>query len=126
MHQAHNIPWHILASNLAFKDAPSYLNLGEEGKNDLWPTKSPRQQKDLEHFARKFNATIKDFSKTERRKYPGKFPAPTEGRIFPEETFQRLERLAPQGINTTLSDSCAFIEYWIDAAPHGWYSTGNG
>jgi hypothetical protein len=68
-HQAHNLPWQTLASNLKFvHDNNSY-----EGRTNLYPKFKPEQGKQLTYFAKAFAKTVKGFSRTERDKYPKEY-----------------------------------------------------
>ncbi|KAJ7066432.1 hypothetical protein C8F01DRAFT_1123228 [Mycena amicta] len=79
MHQAHNISWASLSSNLVFIDENRRIT---PHRTDLFPRELPTQSKSLNHFANTLASTIREFSATERAKYPAKFSAPTEGPVF--------------------------------------------
>jgi hypothetical protein len=65
-HQAHNLPWTLLADNFKFV----YENTRYHGRSNLYPCFKPGQGKQLQHFARVFARTVNDFSVQERKKYP--------------------------------------------------------
>jgi hypothetical protein len=70
-HQAHNIPWNLLASNLHWRTtsrrAHSVTNLCPRMKQD--------QGKELTYFIEAFIRNINDHSLCERRKYPSVYEA---------------------------------------------------
>jgi hypothetical protein len=65
-HQAHNIPWQSLASNLKFVQD----NRRFHWRTDLYPKHDPGQGKQLTYFAKGFARVLEEFSRTERAKYP--------------------------------------------------------
>ncbi|PYH40117.1 uncharacterized protein BP01DRAFT_351979 [Aspergillus saccharolyticus JOP 1030-1] len=75
-HQAHNIPWSLLASNLHWS---TFLHKGHFVTN-LRPRMKPSQDKELTCFTQAFIQNIDDHSLCERRNYPAEFdpPASTE------------------------------------------------
>ena len=108
MHQAHNIPWHLFASNFEFLQndkslTPNITYLKNKGK--------PNASQELKHLIRKFIKTIITFSETERKKYPLTFERPTNGKIFSDEIRDRY----PDYLN----ESNQRIEYWIARAHRG-------
>lgn len=72
-HQAHNIPWSLLASNLRWVSAGSSCC----GAADLHPRLKPKQGKDFTHFVEAFIRNIEEHSASERRKYPEEYDAPS-------------------------------------------------
>jgi hypothetical protein len=74
-HQAHHLPWQILASNFKFV----YENRRYNGYTNLYPLHRPGQGKQLTHFTKVFAQTSEDFARRERAKYPEKYdPAEPE------------------------------------------------
>lgn len=71
-HQAHNIPWNLLASNLRWSSAGSCPG----AIHDLYPRFKPDQGKELTHFARAFADNVEEHSRCERKKYPEKYDPP--------------------------------------------------
>ncbi|PPR01298.1 hypothetical protein CVT24_006374 [Panaeolus cyanescens] len=115
MHQAHNIPWHILSTHLkaAFDDnrvTPTRSHITPKNAQD------PALQPALVHFIRKFTAAIRAFSETERLKYPATFDAPTSGPLFSDTLKARY----PDYLNSRNQD----IALWIAQGPH--YHTSHG
>lgn len=80
-HQAHNIPWDLLASNLRWSPAGSCHGV----THDLYPRFKPDQGKELTHFARAFAKNIEEHSKCERKKYPEKYDPPMSTDVVIEE-----------------------------------------
>jgi len=67
MHQSHNIPWHILASNIRYVHDDNRVTPPYTGLRLL---DRPTQSGELNHFTRKFVSAIHTFALTERQKYP--------------------------------------------------------
>ncbi|KAF7319045.1 hypothetical protein HMN09_00240700 [Mycena chlorophos] len=110
MHQAHNIPWGALSSNLVFiEDNPHRT----PQFTDLFP-RSNYAPKALNHFARKLQATIVEFAMTERAKYPSKreFDAPTEGKIFSDAILAEYCDLE----HSSITKENQHIENWLQRA----------
>lgn len=105
MHQAHNIPWDLFASNFEFirndkRFTPTTTSLRSKG--------NPNASRELKHFIRKFTQTIITFSETERKKYPLIFECPTTGYLFSDEIRDRYPDY--------LDERNQRIEYWIARA----------
>lgn len=86
-HQAHNIPWSLLASNLywttKFRGAYSITNLR--------PKMEPNQGKELTYFIKAFIRTIEEHSVCERNKYPATYdPADPADIILDPVTVQKI------------------------------------
>ncbi|PPQ74504.1 hypothetical protein CVT24_000116 [Panaeolus cyanescens] len=108
MHQSHNIPWGILSTHLkvVYDDkrvTPNRTHIVPINAQD------PSLQSSLAHFTRMFASTIRTFSKTERKKYPTTFNAPTSGPLFSDA----LKNKYPKYLNSTNQD----IAYWIAQGP---------
>ncbi|KAF5320764.1 hypothetical protein D9619_002156 [Psilocybe cf. subviscida] len=71
MHQGHNIPWSAFEKHFTFVVDDKRYTLPFTG---LRYKQSPSAPKELQHFARKFAATIEEFSETERKKYSVRIP----------------------------------------------------
>lgn len=86
-HQAHNIPWSLLASNLHW----STISRRAHSITNLRPSMKPDQGKELTYFIEAFIRTIKDHSLCERKKYPSVYEAvdPTEV-ILDSATVQKI------------------------------------
>ena len=108
MHQAHNIPWHLFASNFEFVQNDKSLT---PNITHLKSKRNPNASQELKHFIRKFTKTIITFSETERKKYPLTFERPTNGKIFSDEIRDRY----PDYLN----ERNQRIEYWIARASCG-------
>lgn len=80
-HQAHNIPWDLLASNLHWCPGGPCHN----AIHDLYPRYKPDQGKELTHFARAFAKNIEEHSQCERKKYPAKYDPPKSTDVIIEE-----------------------------------------
>lgn len=70
-HQAHNIPWNLLASNLHW----STISRRAHSVTNLRPSMKPDQGKELTYFIEAFIRTIDDHSICERKKYPPHYEA---------------------------------------------------
>ncbi|KZF18840.1 hypothetical protein L228DRAFT_251694 [Xylona heveae TC161] len=80
-HQAHNIPWTLLSSNLKWAPAGS-CNCGA---TNLRPRLRPNQGKELTYFANAFAKNIAEHSACERRKYPEKYDEPSATDVILDE-----------------------------------------
>ena len=65
-HQTHTLPWHALAANFAYAKKHHY----NTGVPEIIPTNKAAQVKQLEHFCRVFQKTLREYAVTERNKYP--------------------------------------------------------
>ena len=71
-HQAHNIPWSVLTSNLGWRlSTPCQADA-----INFHLRFNPDQGKKLTYFAKAFVRNIHDHAATERKKYPDKYDAP--------------------------------------------------
>lgn len=68
-HEAHNIPWNVLASNLQWFSAST----SPDGLSNLYPRFRRDQGKELTSFVDAFVKNIDEHSTHERRKYPEKY-----------------------------------------------------
>lgn len=71
-HQAHNIPWALLSSNLRWVAGSCHC-----GACDFHPRFKANQGKDLTHFAKAFARNVEEHSICDRRKYPEKYDPPS-------------------------------------------------
>ena len=83
-HQAHDIPWKLLAANLEY-------TVENNGITNLYPRGSSHQSRKLNHFLDSFSKTIAEHSESERRKYPEVYgvPAPEEI-VLSEDTVRKI------------------------------------
>jgi hypothetical protein len=102
MHQEHNIPWNILASNVQFVRENRCFTPRQTG---YFARNLPTQGKALTHFAKSIESAIPMFAKTERAKYPESIPPPLSGKIFSDE----LRDQYPEFLN----EKNQLIKYWI-------------
>ncbi|KZT55107.1 hypothetical protein CALCODRAFT_361754 [Calocera cornea HHB12733] len=106
-HQAHNIPWHLLVSNLTFTRPSTQrpaLKLAE-----LAATRKPNQDSDVAHFSRRFAATIREFAATERAKYPVVIALKDleDDKVLPDALLGE-----PFTHNETITLEHQTVEYW--------------
>ena len=117
MHQSHNLPWHLLAQHLHLYTPKGVT---PPAKQDLYPSGLPREGTDVEHFARKFAAMIREFAVTERKKYPSAetFDAPKTGQILPLEIFDRPKALLDETYEMWFPsvEKVCNVDTWIDRA----------
>ncbi|KAJ7823552.1 hypothetical protein B0H14DRAFT_2825982 [Mycena olivaceomarginata] len=120
MHQSHNIAWDSLTSNLTFiAENPAVT----PRRTDFFPRGLPSQANSLNHFARTVATTIRTFSDTERAKYPTKFDAPLQGKLFPDSILERYSSIPWSSV----TPKNQLIEHWIKrAGPTPSYNTGQG
>jgi hypothetical protein len=113
MHQGHNIPWSILETHFTFtyddkRFTPPVTGLVLK-KNAIPDAVSS----DFKHFINKFVSTIKEFSETERKKFPAKVaPIPLDGKVFSDA----LRDKHPEYLNERIQP----ISYWIKATRDNW------
>ncbi|KAJ7066435.1 hypothetical protein C8F01DRAFT_1019723, partial [Mycena amicta] len=111
MHQAHNISWASLSSNLVFINENRRIT---PHRTDLFPRELPTQGKSLNHFANTLASTIREFSATERAKYPAKFSAPTEGLVFSDALLSQYGDLPHYSNSVTVNNQR--LENWLERA----------
>ncbi|KAJ7785870.1 hypothetical protein B0H16DRAFT_1488319 [Mycena metata] len=120
MHQAHNIAWDSLTANLIFISENPAVTPRRTG---FFPRELPTQGKTLGHFSRTLASTVREFSDTERAKYPPHFDAPLRGQLFSDTILSRYADL-PYPSVTAKSQS---IEDWVEwAGSPPSYSTSQG
>ncbi|KAH8173593.1 hypothetical protein LIA77_07848 [Sarocladium implicatum] len=86
-HQAHNIPWTLLAQNLSLR---THLACENNATDFHWRHK-PAQSKELAHFVKAFVRNISDHAVTERRKFPPEYPSlKADDVVLDEETCRRI------------------------------------
>jgi hypothetical protein len=112
MHQSHNIPWHIFPIHFQFIHPNRSVT---PHRTDLFPRNLPTQAGDLNHFTNKLVATIHEFAKTERAKYPEKIAIPASGKIYPDALRDRY----PEYLNETNQ----LLENWFY---EGYFNSGHG
>lgn len=87
-HQAHNIPWSLLASNLEWKTPTPWNNFA----TNLYPRMKPNQAKELTHFVDAFVKNLNEHSICERKKYP-KYDIPEPSDIILDDAI--VQRISP-------------------------------
>lgn len=87
-HQAHNIPWNVLASNLKWRKSSRC----KHGAVDLhWRTTKENRGKEITHFVKAFAKTIHEQADCERKKYPEKYDTPeAKDVVLSDEVCQRV------------------------------------
>lgn len=80
-HQAHNIPWDVLASSMYWSPAGPFHGVA----HDLYPSFKPDQGKRRTHFARAFAKIVDEHSECARKKYPEKYDPPRSTDVIIEE-----------------------------------------
>lgn len=84
-HQAHNIPWRLLTSNLVWKAPGPYNNFA----TNLYPRMKPNQAKDLTHFVNAFVKNLDEHSICERKKYPEHYDLPQPSDVILDDAIVR-------------------------------------
>lgn len=124
MHQEHNIPWNTFVSNFEYVHEDRRFTPPRTG---FVPLQRPTQAKELNYFTQKMISTIRDFSLTEREKYPPAqdLKTPNDGLLFSDQLREKY----PEYLNSENQT----IDYWIRSAfvdPNGTnfprYTTSNG
>ncbi|TFK35319.1 hypothetical protein BDQ12DRAFT_759992 [Crucibulum laeve] len=102
MHQEHNIPWNLLASNFTFIREDRRFTPPRTG----FLTKNrATQEGDLNHFVKSMANMITTFSLTKREKYPSNYQPPTDGKIFSDSLRDRYPHY--------LNERNQLLEHWI-------------
>lgn len=123
MHLDHKIPWNTVSSHFTLvKSNPRYT----PRYTDLFPRNLASQANDLNHFARVLINTIREFSTTERAKYPVDMhatPLPEPGKLFSDELLAYPESKYGLGKymiwsvhHNPLSAEYQRINYWVSRA----------
>ncbi|KAF9272160.1 hypothetical protein BGZ68_002655 [Mortierella alpina] len=118
MHLDHIIPWNTISKNFSVRknDKLSWDGLVTM---DFNPREKPNQKNELLYLSNALANAIEEFSATERRKYPNKFPAETTGKVFSDELLQKRlvldEGCATNG-GTYLTSQNQRLEFWIRRA----------
>ncbi|KAJ5974556.1 hypothetical protein N7481_011766 [Penicillium waksmanii] len=84
-HQAHNIPWGLLASNLEWKTPTPWNNFA----TNLYPRMKPNQAKDLTHFVNAFVKNLDEHSVCERKKYQKHYDIPEPSDVILDDAIVR-------------------------------------
>ncbi|KZO90519.1 hypothetical protein CALVIDRAFT_490342 [Calocera viscosa TUFC12733] len=113
-HQAHNIPWHLLASHLTLtRPSPQRPQLKSA---ELSASQKPTQDGDIAHFVRRFAAIIREFATTERGKHPAVLALKDleDGKVLPDAFLGE-----PFGYRGTVKPEHQTVEYWKHlSSPH--------
>lgn len=130
MHLDHKIPWNTLAGHFNLERFSSH-NPSLNAYPDIYCRALPSQAKDLNHFLQTLIATIREFSMTERAKYPAAIPTTSSSqsqKLFSDELLAYPERkygLDPYkygrrtGTTNPLCTEHQKIDYWIRMAQVG-------
>lgn len=78
-HQAHNITWNVLVSNMKVY-LPKFPD--KQTPNNLYFQSKPSQVNDIRHFATSFIDTIQEHTRCERKKYPAKINIPKDDDVL--------------------------------------------
>ncbi|KAH8696549.1 hypothetical protein BGW36DRAFT_321877 [Talaromyces proteolyticus] len=90
-HQAHNIAWHALTSNLKFYSPKSP---SKDKPTNLYFQFNPNQTDDIRHFAISFAKNIREHTACERKKYLARFDVPNEDDVLlTDATTQKISPL---------------------------------
>lgn len=114
MHQSHNIPWHLIPSNLFFVTQDKHYTPPKTG---FVPVETPNSTRSLRHLASKLLVTIHTFAGTERQKYPANIPPMHTGPLFSDALMEKY----PHYLTTEVQQ----VETWIErfkrrpTGPHG-------
>lgn len=93
-HQAHNIPWEVLSSNLQYRFKYKYSN----GRTNLFPKEKPDQPQKLAYFTIAFSRTIDEHTTTERLKYADTYDPPGDDEaVVSEITARKVQHLLDSG-----------------------------
>ena len=123
MHLDHKIPWNTASSHFTLVQSNPHYTPRRTG---LFPRNLASQPNDLNHFVRVLVNTIREFSTTERAKYPVDVyatPLREPGKLFSDELLAYPERKYGLGqyernsaLHNPLSAQHQRIEYWVSRA----------
>ncbi|KAH7323249.1 hypothetical protein B0I35DRAFT_349777 [Stachybotrys elegans] len=86
-HQAHNIPWNVLASNFKWRA----VNHCKDGATDFHWRRKPRQSREITYFIKAFKKTILEHAETQRARCIDTIHAPEQdGVVLSDEVCQRI------------------------------------
>lgn len=80
-HQAHNIPWNVLAGNLK-PVFPQVHDLRKDDASNFYFRLKPQQSKELKYFITAFAKNIEAHTRCERSKYPATYTPPSRSDIL--------------------------------------------
>lgn len=88
MHQGHNIPWELVASNFEFKENNKHFT---PATTELFSKNRLNGSKEVKHFISRFVHAIRVFSGTERAKFPIRPPIKviSGGNIFSDDILKK-------------------------------------
>ncbi|PLB46669.1 hypothetical protein P170DRAFT_511364 [Aspergillus steynii IBT 23096] len=114
-HQAHNIPWGLLASNLEWKSPTPWNNFA----TNLYPRMKPNQAKDLTHFVNAFVQNLAEHAACERKKYPAHYepPQPSDV-ILSDATVRKILPTVRRWRNEDFPLSCRHEMCECDPIPY--------
>lgn len=99
-HQAHNIPWSLLASNLEWK-TPTPWNYFA---TNLYPRMKPNQANDLTYFVNAFVKNLEEHSACERKKYLTHYDAPEPSDVILDDAT--VKKISPTIFRWRLDSRC--------------------
>jgi hypothetical protein len=107
MHQEHNIPWNLFSSNIKYVHEDKSFTPPRIG---YLPLGRPNQTSDLNHFVRKMISVIREFSATERVKYPQpvELSPPSDDNLFSDQLRDKYPNY--------LGSQNQKLSYWIRSA----------
>ncbi|KAF9954925.1 hypothetical protein BGZ72_004153 [Mortierella alpina] len=118
MHLDHKIPWKTISKHFSVRNN-NKLSWDGLITVDFNPRDKPSQKSELVYFSNALTNVIREFSATERKKYPNKFPAETTGKVFSDELLQRrlvLDDRLSIDFRSYLTTQNQRFEYWIQRA----------
>ncbi|KAF9962577.1 hypothetical protein BGZ70_008018 [Mortierella alpina] len=118
MHLDHTLPWNTISKHFSVREN-NKLSSERLVTIDLNPRNQPHQKKELLYFSNALANAIQEFSTTERKKYPNKFPAESTGKVFSDELLQRrlvLDEGRGMDGGGYLTAQNQRLEFWIQCA----------
>ncbi|KAF5347249.1 hypothetical protein D9756_009968 [Leucocoprinus leucothites] len=109
MHQEHNIPWNVFATNFKYVHEDKRSQQPRPARFGYTSQGRPTQACELGHLVRKMIAMIREFSKTERAKYrlPSELGPPEDGKLFSDHLRDKY----PDYLNSQNQK----LELWVDS-----------
>lgn len=115
MHQAHNIRWSTITRHLKVEQPdPNSHNAVSTSTKGL-----STEYAEMNHFLRKFVSTIREFSATERVKYPATPAIVSKGKVFSDIILRRYASPTTNGVwgHESVSRDTQQIECWLRDIP---------
>lgn len=121
-HQAHNIPWTLLASSLKWAKGEPGNGRSQSSSHEATNLRSrgkPNQGKEIAHFVEAFVRTIDEHSACERKKYPEVYDSPSpEDIILDDRIVAKITPTVRRLRNYRRDSHCLSNACWLKYHGH--------